>query len=83
MYNFDENKNVLALFHFQKLLTVYNCAWLCMCFNGKTTTVLYIHSPNQTVHRQVYRCCGYCCFYILHCFKQLYIKLFCILNVKV
>lgn len=39
MYNFDENKNVLALFHFQKLLTVgvevCNCAWLCMCLNGQ------------------------------------------------
>lgn len=31
MYNFDENKNVLALFHFQKLLTVgINVDKLCL-----------------------------------------------------
>lgn len=39
--------NVLALFHFEKLLTVgvgvYNCAWVLTCFTGQTAVLLYIH----------------------------------------
>lgn len=69
MYNFEENKNVLALFHLQKLLTVGAC-------------VLYIYPPTKCP-RQVYTCCACCCFYIRRCFKQLYIKLFCIFNVNI
>lgn len=61
VYNFVENKNVLALFPtLRKLLAANQCvsglgsaAWL---------SKLSSSSFDQTVHRQFYRCCG--CFYI-------------------
>lgn len=77
--------NVLALFHFEKLLTVgvgvYNCAWVLTCFTGQTAVLLYIHPQ---IKLSTVTCAGvvvtFLFFYILHCFKQLYIKLFCIFN---
>lgn len=62
VYNFVENKNVLALFPTLKQLLAADggasgrssAAWLDKQLSSS--------SSNQTVHRQFYRCCG--CFYI-------------------